>query len=190
MNKIKNKKICVAVCCCSIILVIVYIISAYRIYSKYSIPDEKYISVGEEFIYKDIQYRLSDMEMLTYDQLSEKYDVSIDKKDDIYRDDRKYFIAVFDVTAISEDGSFYIDIFGLHNKYASGNMMSVVEMSQINNGYTINVKKGETTKFVAVASLIDFEFKEDTWSNITEEDVYFRLFDMENALVYYIGKDV
>lgn len=129
----------------------------------YHVETEKY-KLGEKCTIDDMEYRILESNILTMDELNEKYglDVKVEKGENAMK--RELFVVVkMEVTNASEiDKNVEFNLFFLSGAWCNGPDMSVEV--KLNGGISV-VKAGETATIYKATFMNQQQFGFNNWKN-------------------------
>ena len=157
--------------------------------NRFTQPEVKYYGLNETVEINGFSYKLLSMESYLLDEFAQKYNF---KPEDYVFDDitRRYFVACVEVTKLEDSGK--LSNVGEYNKYEFGYYSEVMLEMYMNEHYIGNMELtvGEPIKYYYVKSFLEYNFKEDTWSNMDESDMWLRLYDEENHYEIFLGSEL
>ena len=106
--------------------------------------------------------------------------------------EKKYYVANFEIEKIAEEGDIKALEVGEYNKYTSGNTSEYPIENHINKGIIQNRKLeiGEKIEYKFVKAHVDYQFSEETFKELDEDDLWIRIYDEKRECVYYFGTDL
>lgn len=169
-----------------------YCVGVYATHNKYTLPDVEYYGLNDTAIYKGLNIKMTDMKTYTLEELCEAYNFTPEQINHQTDFEKIYYAATFEIEKISEKGNLMDVDVGKYNKYISGNYTEVPIEMFINGGVLVNRKLevGEKTEYIFVKSLIDYQFTEETFKKLDEDDLWIRIYDEERGCEYYFGVDL
>lgn len=173
-----------------------YISRAAYVYFKYSNITNNYYGIGDSFEYNGIQFEVESIEMFSFNDALEKYNISNEEinifGEDTDRLNKQYYFLKMKLTKLKEDIVFYEDEVGCYNKYLSGYYQEPAFSYNLNlkNENLHDKKIGESVEKYFAGSLINYYFAEDTWKKMSYADFNFVIIDYNKGCIYSIGKEL
>ena len=185
-----NKKISIFIIV--VLACILYYMGVHATYDKYKLPDVEYFGLNDVAICNGLSFKMIDMSVYNLDEICEVYEFTPEEINLATDFKKKYYVATFEIEKLSEEANLmYLEV-GKYNKYISGNYTEVPIEMFINGGFLANRKMevGEKTEYMFVKSLIDYQFSEETFTQLDEDDLWIRIYDEKKGCEYYFGTDL
>ena len=189
------KKTRIILCIITFVLIAVSVSCSAVCCNRYKQPSQKVYKCGESFVVEGLEYKLKNIEMYTFYDAMSKYNMTADDfmVGEEYLDwapRKKVFIGEIEITCVSEDYRYDVNgnILGYNRYLISSSHEYDFERKLNGNGYNqLELKKGEQKTIYVAYSLMDYAFFEETWENLSVDDISIYVYDSNNGIEYFMN---